>query len=123
MLAGLRDAEVAEGLAVNRTTVWRWRREDLAFQAELNRRRYEIWNSSVERLRSLVPAALDALAEELEGPRRLRAAATVLELAGFRARAKAGIDVSPTGATTPEALEEGRRRSAELQDLLNPVLR
>jgi hypothetical protein len=50
----------------------------------LNRRRAEVWGAGIDRLRSLVPKALDALAEELEkadGPNRLKAAVEVLKLA------------------------------------------
>jgi hypothetical protein len=122
MLAGLPDSQVADEIGVNRTTLWRWRADD-CFAAELNRRRHEVWDASLERLRSLVPLALDALAEELQGARRLRAAAAVLGLAGFRARSKSGIDVRPTGAVTPEALEADRRWAAEFEDLFKPMMR
>jgi hypothetical protein len=119
--AGSRDSEVAEDLGVNRTTVWRWRHHDANFQAELNLRRYELWQASTERLRSLVPCALDAIAEELEGPRRLRAAATILDLAGFKAMTKSGIHLKPSGAVTAAAIEADRRRNAELDELLKPL--
>jgi len=123
MTSGSRDSEVAQDLGVNRTTLWRWRKDDSLFQAELNRRRYELWNASVERLRTLVPAALDALAEELEGPRKLRAAAAILDLAGFRVQNKSGIHVAPSGSTTPEGIEADRKHNAELEELLHPLLR
>jgi hypothetical protein len=45
----------------------------------------------------------------------------VLDLAGFRARSKSGIDVRPTGAITPEALEADRRWAAEFEDLFKPM--
>jgi hypothetical protein len=123
MTSGSRDSEVAHDLGVNRTTVWRWRTEDVVFQAELNRRRHELWSSWIERLRSLVPTALDVMANELEGPRRLRAAGEILDLAGFRVRNKGGVRVAPSGPVTPQAIEEDRRRAAELDELLTPLLR
>lgn len=119
--AGSRDSEVAENLGVNRTTVWRWRHYDSEFQAELNLRRYELSQAATERLRSLVPCALDAIAEELEGPRKLRAAATILDLAGFKAMPKSGIHLKPSGAVTADAIDADRRRSAELDELLKPL--
>jgi hypothetical protein len=110
LAGGSRDSEVARELGVDRTTVWRWRSNDAAFQAELNWRRYELWTASVERLRGLVPSALDALCEELEGPRKLRAAATILELAGFKAMSKSGVNFKPSGAVTAEGIERERER-------------
>jgi hypothetical protein len=62
-----------------------------------------------------------ALADELEGPRRLRAASTILDLAGFKAMTKSGIHLKPSGAVTPEGIEAQRRRDAELEDLLSPL--
>jgi hypothetical protein len=122
LASGSRESDVARTLRVNRSTVWRWRRDDLRFQAELNRRRHEAWGASVEQLRALVPSALDALAEELKGPRRLRAAAAILDLAGFKAAGKSGIHVAPSGATSPEGIKADQRHNAELDDLLGPLL-
>jgi hypothetical protein len=53
------------------------------FQAALNGRRAEVWGAGIDRLRNLIPKALDALAEELEkadNPNRLKAAVEVLKL-------------------------------------------
>src|SRR5688572_6363638 len=54
MVLGRRDADVARAVGVHRNTVGNWRRLDPRFQAELNRRRQEIWGASVDRLRGLV---------------------------------------------------------------------
>jgi hypothetical protein len=54
------------------------------FQAALNQRRADVWGSGIDWLRSLIPKALDALAEEMEthdSPNRLKAAGEVLHLA------------------------------------------
>ncbi len=118
LCAGLRESEAAERLGVNRSTLWRWRTENPAFQATLNLRRREVWEAATERLRNLVPVALDALAAELDGPHRLRAAGTVLELAGFRAARNSDIVVRPSGPTTTEGVEHGRAERAALNDLL-----
>ena len=50
---------------VERTTVWRWRR-DPAFQTELGRRREELWSDSVDRMSGLLGPALDVLADALD---------------------------------------------------------
>jgi Helix-turn-helix of insertion element transposase len=71
LVSGLTETAAAEAIGVSRVTLWRWKQEP-AFEAELNRRRQELWLASVDRLRSLVPKALDSLEAELEGPRRLR---------------------------------------------------
>jgi hypothetical protein len=64
--------------------VSKWRLYDPVFQAALNQRRAEVWGAAADRLRSLIPKALDALAAALEDsfhPGRLKAAAELLRLA------------------------------------------
>ena len=43
LVQGLSDREVADKVNVARETVTRWRNESAVFQAELNRKRKEIW--------------------------------------------------------------------------------
>ena len=77
-VAGATDAEVAQAVGVNRVTVSRWRLYNPYFQAELNTRRQAIWGSAVDRLRALLPRAVDALESELDGGRnRVRAAVSI----------------------------------------------
>jgi hypothetical protein len=83
LAAGKNDREVGEALGLSRVTVTKWRLYHPEFQAALNARRYEVWGAGVDRLRSLIPQALDALGEALNTPTmalRLKAAETVLEL-------------------------------------------
>ncbi len=117
LLAGTSPSSVAEDLGIHRTTLWRWLHEVPEFAAELNYHRRELWSASIEHLRSLVPAALDVLESELSGPRRLAAAASILDRAGFREGAKAHVDVRPTGATTPEGIQRGRDESRAFEKL------
>ena len=49
-------------------------------RAELNRRRKELWSERTERLRSLIPKALEVLERELEGKRGLQAAMYILKV-------------------------------------------
>jgi hypothetical protein len=113
LASGKTDKETAELLSLSRTCVTKWRLYDPVFQAALNRRRAEVWGSGIDRLRSLIPKALDALADELENrdsPNRLKAAGEILRLAHLPA------DALRTGPTEPEEIVrrivEGRRLNA-----------
>jgi hypothetical protein len=101
LAGGKTDKATAELLGLSRTCVTKWRLYDPVFQAALNQRRSEVWTAGIDRLRSLIPKALDALAEELEnkdGPNRLKAAGEILRLAQLPAGALAG------GPTDAEAI-------------------
>jgi hypothetical protein len=112
LAAGKTDQEAADLLQLHRTTVTKWRLYDPVFQAALNRRRAEVWGAAADRLRSLIPKALDALAAALEDsahPGRLKAAAELLRLAPPTGSA---LDIGPTD---PEQIVRGivrQRRSA-----------
>ena len=99
---------VAEKLGVARQTVSEWRNHHAGFIARLNLRRQELWEDHTDKLRSLLPIALDALEVELSGENRLQAALAILKLAGGQ---------QPTGSTDPQevaralALEKSERDS------------
>ncbi|HKB03297.1 MAG TPA: hypothetical protein VKD90_13815 [Gemmataceae bacterium] len=83
LAAGKTDTQVSALLALHRTTVTKWRLYDPEFQAALNVRRAEVWEAGIDRLRSLIPAALDVLAREMadpESPDRVKAAMALLKL-------------------------------------------
>jgi Homeodomain-like domain len=122
LASGKTDTEAAELLGLHRTTVSKWRAYDPAFQAALNRRRAEVWASGVDRLRSLVPKALDALADELDkpgSPNRLKAAGEILRLAQLPA-----VATLTTGPTEAEEIvrELVARRRQEAHDPLDDLL-
>jgi hypothetical protein len=97
LAAGKTDTEAAELLQLARPTVSKWRLYHPAFQAALNARRAEVWGAGVDRLRSLIPQALDVLGKALtEGniTAKLHAARMVLGLVELPAPAPAG----PTSA-------------------------
>jgi hypothetical protein len=85
LAAGKNDTQVAELLNLSRPTVTRWRCYLPEFKAALNRQRADIWGAAGDRLRSLLPKALDALASILERGQdenaRTRAALEILRLA------------------------------------------
>ncbi len=101
LASGKTDTETAELLGLSRVAVSKWRLYYPVFQAALNQRRAEVWGAGCDRLRALVPKALDALADELDNqdnPNRLKAAVEVLKLAQLPAGA-AGI-----GSTDAEGI-------------------
>src|SRR5215831_12567595 len=65
LAGGSSDREVADAVGCDTSTVWRWRRGNADFAAALNARRREIWESSIDRVRSLVPRALDVIERAL----------------------------------------------------------
>jgi len=85
LLLGKTAGETAATVGVHRGTIARWLSLDPWFEGELNRRRAELWEGALERVRALVPRALDALECELrpDSSRRLQAAAHLLKAAGL----------------------------------------
>jgi transposase-like protein len=75
----------AKLLAVDRSTLFRWR-QDADFQQRLQQRVSELWGSANDRLKSMVEPSLEVLAEHLEDRydrARWRAASLVLRLTQF----------------------------------------
>jgi hypothetical protein len=125
LVTGAIDSEVAKAVGVNRVTVTRWRLYNPAFEAELNCRRKAVWGASVDRLRTLLPRALDALEEELGGRHRLRAAVSVLQLAGLDRSGpkKSALDEYMIGSTDAGTIIDAKARSRrEHRDPLDALL-
>jgi hypothetical protein len=96
LAAGKNDTETAEALGLSRVTVTRWRLYSPEFRAALADQRAAIWGASADRLRALLPKALDALADALEhADDKATVALAVLKLAG-------PLPLVPTGPTDPE---------------------
>lgn len=117
LAAGLRDAEVAERTGVSRQTVNGWRNHEPAFQAALNARRADLWAGAVDRLRALLPMALEVLAERLEGARDPRFALEVLRLAAIPQASLA--HPGPTTAEDVRRAEARQQQDRMLEDLLS----
>jgi hypothetical protein len=83
LLAGNTDTAAAKALGVHRTTVSRWRGDHPGFKAELDRRRAEVFGGAIEKLRGLLPTAVDVLAEELRSGNALAAATAICRLTGI----------------------------------------
>jgi hypothetical protein len=76
--------------------VTRWRLYSPEFRAALTDRRAAVWGAAADRLRALLPKALDALADAMErGDDKVNVALAVLKLAG-------PLPLVPTGPTDPE---------------------
>ena len=98
LASGKNDTETAEQLNLSRTCVTKWRLYDPVFQAALNQRRAEVWGAGIDRLRALIPQALNVLADELknpDSPNRFKAAGEILRLAPLPAGA---LGIGPTDA-------------------------
>jgi hypothetical protein len=100
LAAGKTDTDTASALSLPGDCVVKWRMHDPVFHAALNARRAEAWRTGIDRLRSMVPKALDALADELnraDNPERCKVALDILRMAKL-------MDISPQGPEQPETI-------------------
>jgi hypothetical protein len=97
LAAGKNDTETAALLNLNRVTVTRWRLYGAQFRAALAQRRADVWGTAADKLRALVPKAIDALACAFDDETRDRVdvALAVLKLAG-------PLPLLPTEPTDPD---------------------
>lgn len=105
LVLGQTDQVVAEAVGVTRQTVCTWRNRHPAFQAELNARRLDVWGGACDRLRALLPRALDALEAAVTGETPdWRAAAKVIELTGLDRQGYGIPNLGPysIGSTNPD---------------------
>ena len=121
LVTGQSDREVAAAVGVSRQTVCAWRNYQPWFRAELTRRRNEVWRTSGDRLRALIPKALATLEGGLNeyAADPVKAALAVLKLAGAERL------VAPPDEDEPEEAlaiidAEARRRGDVLATLTNP---
>jgi hypothetical protein len=123
IVAGSNDREVAEKVGVERETVTRWRLYHPAFRAELNKRRKEVLESSLDKMRTLVPKSLETIEEVLSdpaNPNRWKVAVKFLEIAGI---SETGLGT--IGEDDPEKIVEqaARQERTEQQDPLEQLNR
>jgi hypothetical protein len=122
LILGSTDNEAATAVKVNRVTVTKWRNYDPVFAAELNRRRKELWGASVDRLRALIPKALDALEVELaSGKHRVKAALDILRICNLGEKNPI-LERYLVGPTTPEDFIDARvrgRRPDPLREMVD----
>ena len=81
---GANVTDAAEQVKVSRQTVSEWLHHNAAFQVALNSRQRELWQGHVERLRSLVPKALETLEVAVSDEKQdVAAAVQILKAAGL----------------------------------------
>jgi hypothetical protein len=102
LAVGKNVTTVAEQLGVARQTVSEWFNQNPAFEAAFNQRRQELWNNASNRLRALLPNALDVLEQALKSG-SIRAAVEVLKAAGLHGLEK------PEGATDAQDAESAAK--------------
>src|SRR5262249_17311347 len=90
--------EVAEAVGVTRETVSGWLNQQPEFQAALNRKPRELWEGWRDRLRAMLPSALDVIQSELEKG-NLKAALEIVKTARFE-----GLE-APNALTEAEDIE------------------
>jgi hypothetical protein len=116
LVLGKNDRETAEAVGVNPKTVTRWRLYDPYFMSALRRKCAQIFNPSIQRLRSLIPKAIEVLEIKLS-PRSedcMKAIALLLQLT------KSGGLLDPKrNCREPEDYIDRAEYEEEL-DLLNP---
>ena len=105
IVAGRNLQDVAEAVGVARPTVSRWLNHEPAFIAAVNARRQELWESTVDELRGLIPQALQVLKAELDGETPLKAAIEIMRAAGFY-----GSVGRPAGPATLAEAEQAQRQ-------------
>ena len=115
LIAGKTDLEVAQALGLNRVTVTRWRLYDVLFQAELGRQRHALWSAGADRLRALVPKAIDTVERALERAQEqdqmdVRLAMQILKMAGLD---RIGAVSQPASSQDLLDAEVRRRRQSE----------
>lgn len=110
LATGATVTATAKATGTSRQTVSDWLNNNPVFKAELNQRRAELWGQTCDRLRALLPLALDRieLALQGDGVEALNAALALIKMAK--------IDPLPTGPVEPEAVEvEQAERARDLQ--------
>ena len=118
LAAGKNDTETAATLNLSRVTVTRWRLYSPEFRAALTDRRAAVWGAAADRLRTLLPRALDTLADALErGDDKVNVALAVLKLAG-------PLPLVPAGPTDPDdvvrdAVQQERERMGDRRAALD----
>lgn len=115
LVLGHTDATVAEKVKVHRVTVTKWRLYHLAFQAELNRRRQEVWGGGADRLRGLLRHAVRVFRRQIGSEDvdvSFRAAKTLLDYAANGKFAPPPEPTDPLGVLDAHARQTRRERFA-----------
>ena len=103
LAAGRTVTQAADALEIARQTVSQWLNQHCGFQAALNERRQELWDTASDKLRNLLPTALEVLESELaNGKDKVNAAALILKSAGLSSLSR------PSGPVTAKEVKLDR---------------
>jgi hypothetical protein len=89
LASGSNLTDVATQIGICRQTVSGWLNGNPSFQAALKSRRQDLWQAHSDRLRGLLPKALDAL-EAAVGQGNIRAAVEIMRASGLYGLEKPG---------------------------------
>ncbi len=118
LAVGTTVTSAAESVGISRQTVSEWLNHHFGFRAALNRRREELWASITDRLRAVVPKAIDALEREIDtGAARVTAAVHVLKACALYGTPQSIGATDAEELATIEREEEADRFQRRLQTL------
>ena len=125
ILAGQSDGKVAKEVGVTRQTICAWRLHNPEFIATLNTRRRELFDGAQDRLRSMLPQALDRLASELDGPQGWRVALRIIDMVGLAAPRDENYGSIGIGLTNADAIvaaeADHARPPSELDQIVSDI--
>ena len=110
LASGKTITDTAKLVDVTRQTVSEWVHHHPGFQAALNSRRQELWAGMSDRLRGLLPKALDVLEHELDGETPLPAAVHILKACGLYGLLIPAGPVEPEEAAVAEQERVNQRK-------------
>ena len=115
LMTGTDQETAASAAGVSRATVNRWVKHHPEFQAELNRRRRQLFDQQVDRVRQIDNMALENLRQRIEAGDE-KASELWLKMRGL-----AALDTSKTGPTSSDAIigaqVDGRIREINRENL------
>ena len=117
VVEGKSFSEAAAAVGVDLATVEEWQKE-AGFVAALNRGRKALWGNSEDRLRALLPKALDAIEAAIRSDDlSLKAALAVIKIVGLGTHGVRDYGLLPMGDTDAAGVE-AKWRQDEMHRLL-----
>ena len=114
---------MAEVIGVNRSTVNQWKNHNPVFQAELNRRRKDIWEMATDEMRSLLSDALKTVKEAVrQGD--AKTALEILKMAGLDMRnVNDNLGNYGIGYLSPENITNEKEYISSIDKMLEDLLK
>jgi hypothetical protein len=118
LLIGKTDGEAAEIAGVSRKTVNTWKNDDPVFQAELNRRKLEVWEDFLKELNLTVGDSLATIRKAIKDG-DVKTARWFFDKLGFEEFMRKNVTLNkPNGATDPEQARKEKlwKKAQEMAD-------